>query len=205
MLITWLTWRKHCIESNQMSTFISFRSALIAAAVPILILGAPRSATAQTVVVRERVVYPIEIEPHFSFGAEDVYGAAGFGGGLRVGIPFAHGHLGRIPDNVAISFGGDIVHYDDCYNGSNCNGNYLMFPVAAQWNIGFVRSFSFLLEGGAYVYKGWYDTCGAGCSGPSDFGILPTIAAGGRVHLGDNVALLFRIGYPMSTVGISFY
>jgi hypothetical protein len=168
-------------------------------------MATPRLATAQTVVVRERVVYPIEIEPHFSFGAEDVYGAAGFGGGLRIGIPFAHGHLGRIPDNVAISFGGDIVHYDDCYSGGNCNGNYLMFPVAAQWNIGFARSFSFLVEGGAYVYKGWYDTCGPGCAGPSDVGILPTIAAGGRVHLGNNVALLFRIGYPMSTLGISFY
>jgi hypothetical protein len=33
---------------------------------------------------------------------------------------------------------------------------------------------------------------------------LPTIAVGGRVHLHDNVALLFRVGYPMSTVGISF-
>jgi hypothetical protein len=79
-----------------------------------------------------------------------------------------------------------------------------MLPVAAQWNIGFARQFSLLLEGGIYVYKGWYDSCGANCSGPSDLGVLPTFAVGGRIHLHRNVALLFRIGYPMSTVGISF-
>ena len=160
-------------------------------------------ASAQQVVVRERVYYPIEIEPHFTFGDENVYGATGFGGGLRLGVPLASGRLGRIPDNIAISFGGDIIHYQDCYNGSGCSGNYLMFPVAAQWNLGFHRSFSLLLEGGGYVYKGWYDTCGPGCS-PSDVGVLPTFAIGGRVHLHDNAAFLFRVGYPMTTLGISF-
>ncbi len=35
----------------------------------------------------EPSAYPIEIEPHFSFGAENVYGATGFGAGLRLSIP----------------------------------------------------------------------------------------------------------------------
>ncbi len=38
--------------------------------------------------------YPIEIEPQFTFGPENVYGAAGFGGGLRVGIPLVGGRVG---------------------------------------------------------------------------------------------------------------
>jgi hypothetical protein len=163
----------------------------------------PVVSDAQEVVVRERVYYPIEVEPHFSIGNEDVFGAVGYGGGVRLGVPLARGHLGRVPQNIAISFGGDIIHYQDCYNGSGCSGNYLMFPVAAQWNIGFHRNFSLLLEGGGYVYKGWYDTCGPGC-GPSDLGVLPTFAVGGRLHLHDNVAFLFRVGYPMSTIGLSF-
>jgi hypothetical protein len=170
----------------------------------LILLTAASQARAQEYVVRERVYYPIEVEPHFTFGTEDVYGAVGFGGGLRLGVPVARGHLGRVPQTLAISFGGDIVHYDDCYNGPNCNGNYLMFPVAVQWNLLFAHSFSLLLEGGAYVYKGWYDTCGPGCSGPSDFGVLPTLAVGGRFHLHDHVALLLRVGYPMTTLGISF-
>jgi hypothetical protein len=174
------------------------------ASVLIAIIAAAAPANAQTVVVRERVVYPVEIEPHFTFGNEDVYGATGFGGGLRIGIPLVFGHIGRVPENLALSFGADIVHYDNCYVGGNCDANYLMFPVVAQWNLGFARRFSLLLEGGGYVYKGWYDGCGPNCSGPSDLGILPSFAIGGRIHLHDNVALLFRVGYPMSTVGVSF-
>ncbi len=188
--------RRRAMNLSRRHLLVPLLSALGVCALPI-------RSDAQEVVVRERVYYPIEVEPHFSIGNEDVFGSFGYGGGVRLGVPFAHGHLGRVPQNLAISFGGDIVHYQDCYNGVNCSANYLMFPVAAQWNIGFHRSFSLLLEGGGYVYKGWYDTCGPGCA-PADFGVLPTFAIGGRVHLHDNVAFLFRVGYPMSTVGISF-
>ena len=43
-------------------------------------------------------LYPIEIEPHVVFGAENVYGATGFGAGLRVSIPVVFGLLKRVPD-----------------------------------------------------------------------------------------------------------
>ena len=168
----------------------------------------PSLAKAEEVIIvreREAAVYPVEIEPHFSFGAEDVYGVAGFGGGLRVSIPFVAAHMGRVSDNLGITFGGDIIHYDNCYYvGTDCGANYLMAPVAAQWNIIFSRRFSLLVEGGAYLYKGWYDTCGPGCSGPSDFGVLPTVAVGGRLRVGWHTALLLRVGYPMITLGVSF-
>jgi hypothetical protein len=181
----------------------SARRLLVPSLVTLALFPCATTSSAQEVVVRERVYYPIEVEPHFSIGNEDVFGAVGYGGGVRLGVPLARGHLGRIPQNIAFSFGGDIVHYDDCYSGAGCSANYLMFPVAAQWNIGFARGFSLLLEGGGYVYKGWYDACGPTCS-PSDLGVLPTFAVGGRVHVHDNVAFLFRVGYPMSTLGISF-
>jgi len=69
------------------------------------------------------------------------------------------------------------------------------------------RPVSLFLEGGAFVYKGWFDECGpgnAGCAAPSDFGLLPTVALGGRVHFTNDVALTLRFGYPTSTVGVSF-
>jgi hypothetical protein len=153
--------------------------------------------------------YPLEIEPHFSFGAENVYGASGFGAGLRVGVPLVAGWLGSsVPDNLAISFGGDILHYDNCYYANDCGANYLLVPVALQWNVFVARPVSLFLEGGAFLYKGWYDGCGPGdgpgCSPPSNFGILPTIALGGRIHIGRNVAFTMRLGYPTSTLGVSF-
>ena len=157
---------------------------------------------------RYEVTYPIEIEPHFSFGPDNVYGAAGLGGGLRVGLPLVVGHLGYIPQSLALSFGGDILHYDNCFSGSNCGANYLLIPIAAQWNIFAARSLSIFAEGGAYLYKGWFDGCapgdGPGCSRPADFGVLPTLAVGGRIHLGSSLALTLRLGYPTTTVGLSF-
>ena len=151
--------------------------------------------------------YPVEIEPHFSFGAENVYGAAGFGAGVRIGIPLFGGHVGRVPDNLAISFGADVLHYDNCYFANDCGANYLMAPVAAQWNLFVARRVSVFVEGGAFLYKGWFDGCGPGggeCSAPSDFGVLPTVAVGGRVHIGRFTALTFRLGYPTTTLGLSF-
>ncbi len=138
----------------------------------------------------------------------NVYGAAGFGGGLQVGIPILAGSLGSVPDNLAISFGGDILHYDNCFFSNECGANYLLVPVAAQWNIFVARRISVFAEGGAFLYKGWFDGCGPGdgpgCSAPSDFGVLPTIAVGGRVHFGPAAALTLRIGYPTTTIGFSF-
>src|ERR1700735_4356339 len=93
-----------------------------ASLVAALTLAIPSFAQAAEEVVvvntRERILYPGEIEPHFSFGAENVYGTAGLGGGVRVTIPFAFGHIGRLPDNIGISFGGDLLHYDNCFAGS---------------------------------------------------------------------------------------
>jgi hypothetical protein len=153
-------------------------------------------------------VYPIEIEPHFAFGPENVYGASGFGAGVRLGIPLVVGHLGAVPDNLAISFGGDILHYDNCFFGNDCGANYLMVPVAAQWNVFVARRVSLFAEGGVFLYKGWFTGCGPGdgpgCSPPSDFGILPTLAIGGRVHFSPASAFTLRVGYPTTTVGFSF-
>jgi len=153
-------------------------------------------------------LYPIEIEPHFSFGAENVYGSTGFGAGLRVSIPVVNGYLGRMPQNLAISFGGDFLNYQNCYYGNDCGANYLMLPVAAQWNVFVARRVSLFGEADAFVYKGFFNGCapddGPGCSPPSDFGVLPTLAVGARFHIGDNASFTARIGYPTMTLGVSF-
>jgi hypothetical protein len=154
-------------------------------------------------------LYPIEIEPHFSFGAENVYGATGFGAGLRVSVPVVAGYLGRgVPQNLAVSFGGDILNYQNCYYADDCGANYLMLPVAAQWNVFVARRVSLFGEAGAFVYKGFFNGCGPGdgpgCNAPSDFGVLPTLAVGARFHLADNVSFTARIGYPTMTLGVSF-
>jgi hypothetical protein len=189
----------------------------------LLIIGLSAAATSLPVVAYADVVvrveglrppsddvsaYPIEIEPHFSFGPENVYGVAGFGAGLRVGIPLVTGSLGAVPDNLAVTFGADVLHYDNCFYGLDCGANYLMAPVAAQWNVFVARRVSLFAEGGAFLYKGWFSGCGPGdgpgCSAPSDFGLLPTLAIGGRVHFDNAAAFTLRLGYPTTTLGVSF-
>jgi hypothetical protein len=185
--------------------------------VAIAVLSRSSAARADVVLTTEKpappseeasVVYPLEIEPHMTFGSENLYGTSGFGAGLRLGVPLAYGHLGSVPQNLAISFGADVLHYDNCFFGSDCGANYLIVPVAAQWNIFVARQVSVFGEAGAYVYKGWFAGCGPGdgpdCSPPSDFGLLPTIALGGRFHVGTSVALTLRLGYPTTTLGVSF-
>src|ERR1700689_5434333 len=83
------------------------------------------------IVDAEPSAYPIEIEPHFTFGPDNVYGNSGVGAGLRVSIPVVSSLLVNVPDNLAVSFGGDLIHYDNCYFGSECGANYLLLPVAA--------------------------------------------------------------------------
>jgi hypothetical protein len=108
----------------------------------------------------EASAYPLEIEPHFTFGPENVYGASGFGAGLRLGLPVVFGHLGTVPQNVAVSFGADVLHYDNCFYRYDCGANYLVVPVAAQWNVFVARQVNVFGEGGVYLYKGWFVGCG---------------------------------------------
>jgi hypothetical protein len=82
-----------------------------------------------------------------------------------------------------------------------------MVPATAQWNIGVARPLSIFLEGGAFFYRGWLDPCApgdVGCAAPPDLGVLPTVAVGGRVHMGRDAALTLRVGYPTTTFGVSF-
>lgn len=172
---------------------------------------APRDASAAEEIIREPGAhpdYPIEIEPHMAFGSADIYGWTGVGAGLRLSIPIVkNGFIRTINDNVAISFGGDFLHYETCYFGDRCGANYLIFPAALQWNFFLSPHWSVAGEGGVFLYKGFIEGCApgpGGCYEPSTFGALPTVAFAGRYHISENVNLALRVGYPTITFGVSF-
>jgi hypothetical protein len=158
---------------------------------------------------RDPSAYPVELEPHFAFATGGIYrGASGFGAGLRLSIPFVRGLLRGVPNDLALTLGADLLRYGDCYYGAECGANYLMVPAGAQWNVFVGRRLSMFAEGGVVVFRGFFEGCspadGPSCSSPSDFGVLPMVAAGVRVHVGDDVSFTARLGYPTFTVGISF-
>ena len=152
-------------------------------------------------------VYQVEMEPHALVAWDNLYGDTGLGGGLRLSIPIVRdGFIKSIDDNVAIGFGLDWLHYSDCYFNGPCSANYVMFPVAMQWNFFFTRRWSAFGEPGLFVYKGFIEGCGSpGCQGeePTSFGVRPAIAVGGRYHFNDYITLTVRLGYPAISAGVS--
>ena len=160
--------------------------------------------------------YAIEVEPHglFGFGALNSWGGFGFGAGLRLSIPIVqNGFVKQINNSVAITFGGDFLHYESCYYAVyGCGANYLYFPVAMQWNFFVAKSWSVFPEIGVAPYYGFFDNyCDTlnpnlrgYCSSPSHFSVTPWFNVGGRYHFNEHVALTMRVGWPTISVGVSF-
>src|SRR4051812_8940671 len=60
-----------------------------------------------------RTGYALEVEPHLAFSWDNIYGSTGVGGGVRLGVPIVRdGFLTSHSDNLAITLGGDILHYE---------------------------------------------------------------------------------------------
>ena len=159
--------------------------------------------------------YAIEVEPHGLFGFSGPWGGIGFGAGLRLSIPIMqNGFIPKINNSVAITFGGDFLHYDaGCYYlNYGCSTNALYFPVALQWNFYVAQKWSVMGEAGAAPYNAFYDDyCGTlpqqqqrYCNSPSHFSVVPVFNAGARYHFSEHVALTMRVGYPTASVGVSF-
>ena len=80
--------------------------------------------------------YVVELEPHGDFGFGFRYDGVGVGLGFRASIVIVkNGFIPKLNNNVAITFGGDFVHYGGCYfSNVDCNANYLFFPAGLQWD-----------------------------------------------------------------------
>ncbi len=171
--------------------------------------------------------YSVELEPHFALGAFDPPGntiAPGFGGGLRLTIPVVkQGFIASINNSIGISFGFDWLHYSGndvtigpcayfapgpagtliCTQVAGFNAgpaSYLFFPVAMQWNFWLHERFSAFGEPGLAIYyrKAQYYP-------GSDVSLTPVFDLGGRWHFSKVAALTFRLGYPVFTLGVSFF
>jgi len=155
--------------------------------------------------------YNVEVEPHLLLGWDDVYAEGGWGLGVRFGIPIVdNGFVTTINNSVAISFGGDILHYDNCWYNGPCSANYIDIPVDLQWNFYVARRFTAFGELGLDVYHGFYADCPNGPTCPGrplggGIGIEPDIYIGGRYYFNQGIALTLRLGFPAVSFGVSFF
>jgi len=146
--------------------------------------------------------YRAELEPHANFilfrrryGGGRYYNGAEFGGGFRASIELADPmFVKKINNTIAITFGVDVTNCRYC---RDYRDNYLIWsPVALQWNFFLTKKWSVFGEiGGIVRSEGFYNR----------IDIDPAFWVGGRFHFTDSVALTLRAGYPMLSVGVSFF
>jgi len=192
----------------------------------VLLLFVPTTAAAQSIIRNGSASrsYKLEIEPRgiltpFSppRGSADV----GVGGGVNFGINLAPtGFLPSVYDSVALTLGIDTVQYfggaaatSDCveWQGSGSSaicvktsaggGPALVFytPVTMQWNFYLTPKWSVFGEPGLAMF---FRTAS---HQSLSVGATPLIFVGGRYHFSNTATLTMRIGYPYTTLGVSFF
>jgi hypothetical protein len=184
------------------------------AALSFLTFGAPAARADDTIKhPGDHPAYDFEVEPHGLLGWDGVfYDNTGFGLGVRFGIPIvSNGFVPTINNSVAISFGVDWLHYS-CYGPFNdCSADYFEFPVTLQWNFYVSEHWSVFGEPGLFLYHDFFTSnCeavgGVDCPArPNETSVLPAFYVGARYFFSDTVSLTMRLGYPTTSIGVSFF
>jgi hypothetical protein len=154
----------------------------IAVIVVLAVLSGSSHATAQNLIKREgaHTPYATELEPHVGFDVP-----RGLGVGMRATFNVAdHGFIKRINDSVGVGVGADLGVQGD---------TELILPVAMQWNFWFTPKWSAFGEPGLALRF-------ARRTRPDLH-----LAAGGRLQFNDDVAMTLRLGWPVSSLGVSFF
>jgi hypothetical protein len=186
----------------------------LSAAIAVLGCGVAASAHAQSIIKNpgDHPTYAVEL----ALGWGHLYRGNGFGVGGRVSIKIVeNGFVKSINNSVAIGLGLDWLRYSDCYYYNRrdrfdygCGASYFVLPVVMQWNFWLSPKWSVFVEPGLYVYHGVYDDyCDSrfpDCRYPTRTSVDFAFYAGGRFHFTDTIALTMRLGYPTSSVGLSF-
>jgi hypothetical protein len=139
-------------------------------------------AGAQNLIKREGAhpSYDVELEPHLGFDLPEDLGV-----GVRATFNVAdRGFINRLNDSVGVGVGADFA-----VSGKN----RLTLPVAMQWNFWFTPQWSAFGEPGLALRLE---------KKPKPH---PHIAVGGRLNFNDSLAMTLRLGWPVSSLGVSFF
>ena len=167
-----------------------------------LLLLAPATAHAEESVIKQSDQHPsyfVELDVHglFAYWGGPLllgrYGTAGFGPGLRASFNILkEGFLPNVNDSVAIGVGAELVFDID-------NSVRLVTPVVMQWNFWLTQHWSVFGEPGVAIEFPMSTP-----QGSEPIYVSPALFVGGRYNFNDHITLTARLGYPMSTFGVSF-
>jgi hypothetical protein len=123
--------------------------------------------------------YFFEAEPHLVLTPFHDGGiGAGFAGTFNVAD---RGFIQRLNDSVGVGFAANWATNED-----------FVLSAAMQWNFWFTERWSAFGEPGVAIGT------------REDFELWPHLGAGGRFAFTPNVQLTVRVGFPVSSVGVSF-
>jgi hypothetical protein len=200
------------VRFTRFTRSLATRLGLAAALALVALVALSRTARADDTIKRpgDHPRYDFEVEPHLLLGWDDVYASDGWGVGARFSIPIVeNGFVPSINNSVAIGFGLDLLHYDNCWYVGNCSAKHVHIPVVMQWNFYVARQWSVFGEPGLVIFHGFISDCpGAirNCPvGPRETSLEPALYLGGRYHFNDKVSLTMRIGFPSISIGVSFF
>ncbi|HEY1960202.1 MAG TPA: hypothetical protein VGH28_31550 [Polyangiaceae bacterium] len=175
------------------------RRPLLAAA----LLLASSSAFAEDSILKQPGQHPdyfAELEVHglVAYGGGPLligrYPLVGFGPGFHANFRILkNGFIPSLNDNVAIGVGAELVFDTD-------NAVHLVTPIFLQWNFWITKHWSVLGEPGVAIAFPLSTP-----RGPEPVFLTPALSVGARYNFNDHVTLLMRLGFPVSSVGVSFF
>ncbi len=128
----------------------------------------------------------------FSLGR---YGTAGLGPGFRASFNILKdGFIPKLNDSVAIGVGADLVF------GFDGTVRFIT-PVVLQWNFWLTQHWSVFGEPGVAIE---FPMSVPNSIGGEPIYVSPALFVGARYNFNDHVTLTMRLGFPMSTFGVSF-
>ena len=167
--------------------------------------------------------YGVELEPHLvvQWAEEPWWDDEGIGVGLRASIPLIdNGPVRTINNNLAISFGLDWAHFDDCGRPYNdlCDADNIWFPVVVQWNFFLSKVVSLFPELGLgiqYSMLDWDGRIPNQCvridgvnvcdDDVDDIDLHLVLWFGARFALSNEIAFTVRLGVPSLLLGVSIF
>lgn len=173
-------------------------------AVPALSLFfAASSASAEESIIKQPGQHPdyfAELEVHglVGYGGGPFligrYGDIGFGPGFRANFRILkNGFIPKLNNGIAIGVGAELVFDTD-------NAVRFITPVVLQWSFWLTEHWSVLGEPGLAISFPMSTP-----RGPEPIYVTPSLAVGARYHFNDHVSLVLRLGYPISSIGVSFF
>jgi hypothetical protein len=166
-----------------------------------------------------------ELEPHLVLRPFDTFdNDLGLGLGFRATFQIGRNNfIGNINNSVGVGVGLDWTRYRGCkgyyrYDEYyNCDKvNVFTVPVVMQWSFYITKSWSVFGEPGIALSHYSWDDCDNAVyydkkGRPYNYYchdnrrlVDPVFFVGGRWHFADNVTLTMRLGWPFSSVGVSF-